>query len=289
LVNGRSKSIAITGGGSGIGLHLARHFASLKWDVAICGRDRNKLKTAAELIEKNFRVDCLWEVADVSHELEMQQFANTVEQEFGKIDLVVCNAAVIGPIGGLVDVSFDELRNSLDINIIGQLVTVRSFWRAMSAASSPRAIVVSGGGLGADSQLKNAIGYVPSKAALATIIELLAPEFERIDGAIMSVAPSGVIPTNFLKSVKDAGKELAGEFLFEQAARQESGSIDELLAGFKSLIEFLTTEDGKIFNGRLLSARWNPVSELLVEAKVGIGVSKYRLRRIDEQLFGSIP
>ena len=289
MVDRRSNSIVVTGGGSGIGLHLARHFASLKWDIAICGRDISNLETAAESIESEFHVRCLWKVADVSNELEVQQFANIVEQEFKKIDLVVCNAAVIGPVGELIDISIDDLRDALAINVVGQLATLKAFWQAMSAAPSPRAIVVSGGGLGADSQLKNALGYVPSKAANATIVELLAPEFEKIDGAVTSVAPSGVIPTNFLKNVRDVGKEIAGEFLYEQAIDQQAGSVDQLLTGFESLIEFLITEDGKAFNGRLLSAKWNPVSELLKEANEGLGISQYRLRRIDGQLFGSNP
>jgi hypothetical protein len=122
---------------------------------------------------------------------------------------------------------------------------------------------------------------------MATVVELLAPEFEKIAGAVISVAPSGLIPTNFLKNVRDVGKEIAGEFLYEQAIQQQAGSIDQLLTGLESLIEFLITEDGKAFNGRLLSSRWNPVSELLKEANEGLGKSKYRLRRIDEQLFGS--
>jgi len=286
LSDKRNKAVAITGGGSGIGLHLARHFASLNWDVAICGRNMNHLETAAECIKSEFQVECLWKVADVSNEKQMQEFSNAVEQKFQKIDLVVCNAAVIGPLGGLINISIDDLRDSLAINVVGQLATLKAFWRAMSAAPSPRAIVVSGGGLGADSQLKNALGYVPSKAAMATIVELLAPEFEKIDGAIMSVAPSGVIPTNFLKNVREVGKEVAGEFLYMQAIDQQAGSIDQLLAGFESLIEFLITEDGKAFNGRLLSAKWNPVSELLEEANDGLDKSKYRLRRIDGQLFG---
>ncbi len=286
MIDKRNKAVAITGGGSGIGLHLTRHFASLKWDVAICGRDKKNLETAAESIESEFHVRCLWKVADVSNEKQMQEFSNAVEQELQKIDLVVCNAAVIGPLGELINISIDDLRESLAINVVGQLATLKAFWRAMSAAPSPRAIVVSGGGLGADSQLKNALGYVPSKAAMATIVELLAPEFEKIDGAIMSVAPSGVIPTNFLKNVKEVGKEVAGEFLYKQAIDQQAGSIDQLLTGFESLIEFLITEDGKAFNGRLLSAKWNPVSELLKEANYGLSKSKYRLRRIDGQLFG---
>lgn len=286
MIDKRNKAVAITGGGSGIGLHLARHFASLNWDIAICGRDMKKLETAAECIESEFQVDCLWKVADVSNEKQMQEFSKAVEQEFQKIDLVVCNAAVIGPLGELINISIDDLRDSLAINVVGQLATLKAFWRAMSAAPSPRAIVVSGGGLGADSQLKNALGYVPSKAAMATIVELLAPEFEKIGGAIISVAPSGVIPTNFLKNVRDVGKEIAGEFLYKQAIAQQAGSIDQLLTGFESLIEFLITEDGKTFNGRLLSAKWNPVSEILKEANDGLDKSKYRLRRIDGQLFG---
>jgi NAD(P)-dependent dehydrogenase (short-subunit alcohol dehydrogenase family) len=286
LIDKSNKAVVITGGGSGIGLHLARHFASLNWDIAICGRDIRSLETAAECIESEFHVRCFWEVADISNELEMQRFASGVQEEYIKIDLVVCNAAVIGPVGGLIDISVDDLRDSLAINIVGQIATLKAFWGAISAAPSPRAIVVSGGGLGADSQLRNALGYVPSKAAMATIVELLAPEFEKIGGAVISVAPSGLIPTNFLKNVREVGKEIAGEFLYEQAMEQESGSIDQLLTGFESLIEFLITEDGKAFNGRLLSAKWNPVLELQKEAKEGLGISKYRLRRIDGQLFG---
>lgn len=245
------------------------------------------LETAAECIESEFQVDCLWRVADVSNEKQIEEFSKAVEQKFQKIDLVVCNAAVIGPLGELISISIDDLRDSLAINVVGQLATLKSFWRAMSASPSPRAIVVSGGGLGADSQLRNALGYVPSKAAMATIVELLAPEFEKIGGAIISVAPSGLIPTNFLKSVRKVGKKVAGEFLYMQAMEQESGSIDQLLTGFESLIEFLITEDGRAFNGRLLSAKWNPVPELLKEVNEGLGKSKYRLRRIDGQLFES--
>ena len=245
------------------------------------------LETAAECIESEFQVECLWKVADVSNEKQMQQFSKAVEQEFQKIDLVVCNAAVIGPLGELINITIDDLRDSLAINVVGQLVTLKAFWRALSAAPSPRAIVVSGGGLGADNQLKNALGYVPSKAAMATIVELLAPEFEKIGGAVISVAPSGLIPTNFLKNVRNVGKEIAGEFLYGQAVDQQAGSIDRLLTGFESLIEFLITEDGKAFNGRLLSAKWNSVSELLKEANEVLDKSKYRLRRIDGQLFGS--
>ncbi len=286
MIDKSNKAVVITGGGSGIGLHLARHFASLNWDIAICGRDIRSLETAAECIESEFHVRCLWEVADISNELEMQRFASSVQEEYIKIDLVVCNAAVIGPVGGLIDISVDDLRDSLAINVVGQIATLKAFWGAMSAAPSPRAIVISGGGLGADSQLRNALGYVPSKAAMATIVELLAPEFEKIGGAVISVAPSGLIPTNFLKNVREVGKEIAGEFLYDQAMEQESGSIDQLLTGFESLVEFLITEDGKAFNGRLLSAKWNPVLELQKEAKEGLGISKYRLRRIDGQLFG---
>jgi NAD(P)-dependent dehydrogenase (short-subunit alcohol dehydrogenase family) len=287
MIKTRNKAAVITGGGSGIGLHLARHFAALEWEVAICGRDQKTLEIAAEGIEQEFQVDCFWKVADVSNERQMEEFSKAVEQEFKQIDLVVCNAAVLGPVGELIDISIKELRESLAINVIGQLATLKAFWSAMSAAASPRAIVVSGGGLGADSQLSNALGYVPSKAAMATIVELLAPEFEKIGGAVISVAPSGLIPTNFLENVREVGEKRAGKFLYKQSVDQQIGSIDELLVGFVSLIEFLLTENGKAFNGCLLSAKWNPVAQLFREANECLGTSKYRLRRIDDQLFRS--
>ena len=86
MIDKRNQAVAITGGGSGIGLHLARHFASLNWDIAICGRDMKNLETAAECIESEFQVECIWKVADVSDEKQLQGFSKVVEQKFQKID-----------------------------------------------------------------------------------------------------------------------------------------------------------------------------------------------------------
>jgi NAD(P)-dependent dehydrogenase (short-subunit alcohol dehydrogenase family) len=88
----RNDVILITGGGSGLGLSMAKKFAGLGADIAICGRTENKLKDATELLKKH-GTDVRWYSVDVREYETVGEMFEQIISDFGKITGLVNNAA----------------------------------------------------------------------------------------------------------------------------------------------------------------------------------------------------
>jgi NADP-dependent 3-hydroxy acid dehydrogenase YdfG len=86
-----NKTALVTGGGSGIGLEVARLFLREGARVALVGRDSNKLKRAAQALGGDRVFPFTADVADVD---QVQALVGKVHQQFGAIDLLVNNAGV---------------------------------------------------------------------------------------------------------------------------------------------------------------------------------------------------
>jgi len=89
----RNKTILITGGGSGLGLAMARKFSSLGAGIAICGRTASKLKKAAEKIASEGDGQVESYVCDVRNYERVQEIIYQIVQDFGAMDGLVNNAA----------------------------------------------------------------------------------------------------------------------------------------------------------------------------------------------------
>ncbi|MEZ4764555.1 MAG: SDR family oxidoreductase [Calditrichia bacterium] len=86
------KNILVTGGGSGLGLAMATHFAEHGANVAICGRTEEKLKTAAVQIgEKGGKV--VYKTVDVRDYEAVGKMIAELSEEFGELNGLVNNAA----------------------------------------------------------------------------------------------------------------------------------------------------------------------------------------------------
>jgi NAD(P)-dependent dehydrogenase (short-subunit alcohol dehydrogenase family) len=88
----RDRTIVVTGGGSGLGLSMARHFAALGARVAITGRSAERLDAAAEEIDATGE-RVLTHPADVRDFAQMEALAAAVEERFGPVHVLVNNAA----------------------------------------------------------------------------------------------------------------------------------------------------------------------------------------------------
>lgn len=88
----KNEVILITGGGSGLGLSMAKKFAELGADIAICGRTEKKLIKATETL-KEYRNQVRWYSVDVRDYEKVGEMINQIVNDFGNMTGLVNNAA----------------------------------------------------------------------------------------------------------------------------------------------------------------------------------------------------
>jgi NAD(P)-dependent dehydrogenase (short-subunit alcohol dehydrogenase family) len=171
------RSCLVTGGNSGIGLGMARALAAHGADVAIWGTNDAKNRAAAEeLSELGTRVIALR--CDVGDEDEVEKsFAATVEA-LGTVHACFANAGVGGAARSFADMSTDEWRRVLRINLDGVFFTFRAAVRHMVERGE-------GGSLTVTSSTSVLMGqprgehYAASKAGVIAMVKAIAVEHAR--------------------------------------------------------------------------------------------------------------
>lgn len=105
------KVIVVTGGGSGLGKSMTKYFMELGAKVAITSRDLDKLKNTAKELEEETGGKCLPVQCDVRHYEEVENMLTAVLDEFGKVDVLLNNAAgnFISPTERLSANAFDTI------------------------------------------------------------------------------------------------------------------------------------------------------------------------------------
>ena len=107
----KGKVIVVTGGGSGLGKAMTKYFLELGAVVAITSRDLDKLKATATELETETGGKCLPLQCDVRHYEEVENMLQEVLKEFGKVDVLLNNAAgnFISPTERLSANAFDTV------------------------------------------------------------------------------------------------------------------------------------------------------------------------------------
>ena len=125
------KKALVTGAGRGIGRGMAQALAEAGADVAIVDLlGDNAEKSAAEIAETTGRrtipVQC-----DISDAKSVESMIERVITEFGRLDIAVNNAGISIPIKGLLDVSPEEWKRQMDVNLNGTWNCIRAEAKVM--------------------------------------------------------------------------------------------------------------------------------------------------------------
>jgi NAD(P)-dependent dehydrogenase (short-subunit alcohol dehydrogenase family) len=189
------KAALITGGNSGIGLGMARALAEAGADVAIWGTSESKNASAeTELRRSGRKVVAL--KCDVADEQAVEAaFARTL-QALGRIDGCFANAGVSGRGGtaSFVDMSSEEWRRVLKVNLDGAFFTFRAAARHMVERGGGGALVGTAS-LAAIEGAARSEHYAATKGGLISMIRALAVEFARHGVRANAILP-GWIETN---------------------------------------------------------------------------------------------
>lgn len=269
----------ITGASRGLGEAIAERFAGEGADVLLTARDAAALQAVAERLARartrsDQRIGHL--VADVGSPEDTQRMADLALATHGRIDVLVCNAGVYGPIGRIEDVDWTEWVRAVEINLHGTVLSCRAVLPAMRRQRSGKIVILSGGG--ATRPLPRFSAYAASKAAVARLAETLAEEVADSGIEVNAVAP-GSLNTRLLDQVLEAGPDRAGNAFYQQSLRQQQqgGTPLETPA---ALVAFLASSASDGITGRLISAVWDSWADLPGCRERLAGSDVYTLRRI---------
>jgi NAD(P)-dependent dehydrogenase (short-subunit alcohol dehydrogenase family) len=114
----KGSRVAITAGGGGIGLCIARALAAQGARVALCDVDRAGLEAAATKTSAEVA-----EICDVADEDAVARFFGRIGDRMGGLDALVNNAGIAGPTGGVDEISPADWRRCLDVCLTGQFLS----------------------------------------------------------------------------------------------------------------------------------------------------------------------
>ena len=136
-----TKVALITGGGTGIGAAAAKALAADGYRVAITGRRRERLDEVVAEIQATGGT-ALALAGDVS--LEVDAFAAVADcvARFGRLDVVI-NAAGVNEAGGIADLSLEQWRRVIEINLWGTILTTKAALPHLQAAGGGDIINIS--------------------------------------------------------------------------------------------------------------------------------------------------
>ena len=134
-------------------------------------------------------------------------------------------------------------------------------------------------GGGATGSRPNFSAYAVAKTGLVRFTEVLADEARALGVRVNAVAP-GVLPTDMLREVRNAGIDAAGTKDFETAHRSLEAGDPVVFRAPADLCVFLASAESRNITGRLLSAVWDPWRDLPAHASDPAAGDVYTLRRI---------
>ena len=184
----KNKVAIITGGGSGIGRGIALALAEQQARVVLCGRRKERLEQAAQLIRQSGG-EVLAVPADVTKPGEVERVVQATVEKFGRIDILV-NSAGVHEFGETHDMSVETWERVLGANLDGVFLMTRAVLQVMRAQRSGHILMIS-----SESGIIYEFGqtaYGVSKHALNAFSEFVQQENVDFNIRINSICPGWV-------------------------------------------------------------------------------------------------
>ncbi|MHC5068207.1 MAG: SDR family oxidoreductase [Planctomycetota bacterium] len=245
-----NKTIAITGGTSGIGLASAIAFVREGARISLLGRSQAKIDTAISAITNALGTDVsdrvTGAVGDVADLASLKAFFQATADALGGIDGVFANAGV-GDRPAFVDVdeaTFDRINA---INFKGAFFTVQYALPHLKPGAS---LVLTGSCLD-EMGVATLSVYSATKAALRSLARSLTPELKPY-GARVNVLSPGPVITEIEKKLgmSDAEHEAYQQYMAGVLAAGRMGTVDEMAA----VAVFLVSDESSFMYGSEIQA-----------------------------------
>jgi 3-oxoacyl-[acyl-carrier protein] reductase len=205
---GLKNRVAIVAASSqGIGRATAEAFAAEGCRVAMCARNAQTLRTAAERMEKQYSAEVFTQTLDVTDAEAVHRFVAAVVSKFGGVDICVTNAGG-PPAKGFLAATLEEWQRAVELNFLSVVYFAREVIPHMQRQHWGRIITIT-----SITTKQPVAGLVLSNAVRAAVVGLvksLANEFGK-DGILVNNVGPGYTATDRLKELAKSRSAASGK------------------------------------------------------------------------------
>ncbi len=236
----KGKAAIITGGDSGIGRAVAVHFAKEGADVAILYLDEEKdAEDTKQLVEKEGR-KCITIAGDIGKEDFCKQAVEQTVKEFGKLDILVNNAAEQHEQNDLRDITEEQLKRTFDTNIFSMFYMTKAALNHLQEGSC----IVNTTSITSYRGSEHLMDYSATKGAITAFTRSLSQNLAEKNIRVNAVAP-GPIWTPLIPASFD--EEKVAEFGKSQPMKRV-GQPSEVAPAYV----YLASDDGSYVTGQVI-------------------------------------
>jgi gluconate 5-dehydrogenase len=232
----------VTGGTHGIGKAIATGLAEAGAKIIINSTSPDNLKSVREEFAKR-GIDVCTYVLDVTNEEAVNSAIQVIEEEVGQIDILVNNAGIIKRTP-ILEMSADEFRKVLDVNLTGQFIMAKAVAKGMIARKSGKIINMCS--MMSELGRNTVSAYAASKGGLKMLTRNMATEWARHNVQINGIGP-GYIATSQTEALRVDGHPF-NEFIINRTPAGRWGAPEDL-AG---TAVFLASRASDFLNGHIV-------------------------------------
>lgn len=172
----------VTGAGSGLGRQIARALLGAGYRVALAGRRADALRETAQGYP-----DALPVPTDVTDPGQVAALFDAVRANWGRLDLLVNNAGVFGPVADVGEASVEDWQRTVDTNLTGSFLCAREAFRIMKEQRPRGGRIINNGSISAHSPRPNSVAYTATKHAITGLTKSIS-----LDGRPYDIACSQI-------------------------------------------------------------------------------------------------
>jgi NAD(P)-dependent dehydrogenase (short-subunit alcohol dehydrogenase family) len=154
----------VTGAGSGIGRAAALALADRGWSVVLGGRRADALEATRDLGSDPSRF--LVQPTDVSDRDQVEALFDSAVEVFGRVDLLFNNAGTGAPPVPLEDLTLEDWRRVVDVNLTGAFLCLQAAFRRMKAQDPQGGRIINNGSISAQVPRPRSVAYTATKHAM---------------------------------------------------------------------------------------------------------------------------
>ena len=241
----KGKVAIITGAGRGLGRASALEMAREGAHLVILSRTAPDIEATSRMVEE-LGGKALSLKADISRQKDVEEAVDKARSHFGKIDILMNNAAVTGPVKPLYEVDEQDWDICMDINVKGSFLFSKAVIPHMIRQKRGKIINVTSG-LGVMAMPLFG-GYSIAKAGVIHLTRILAEELKPHNIQVNGLDP-GVMDTKMQEDLRNLGPQVLGDKIYGEFSGYKEKGILKPPERVAKLAVFLASEDSDSITG----------------------------------------